>query len=118
MRACVAPAWGRAGGSSCKTTRGLRQTVPDGLEQSGWRVRMQTHVKLRNDAFPFTLDLAIFPVRVHGPRDNDEPFRGRHRRRHLIPGKRGRRQRRREDRLIVGEGREGVEGLMRTFFSI
>ena len=70
---------------------------------------MQTHVKLRNDVFPFMLDLAIFPVRVHSPRDNDEPFQGRHRRRHLIPGKRGRRQQRCEDRLIVREGQEGVE---------
>ena len=112
MRACVAWAWGRAGGSSCKTTREPHQTVPDGLEQSGWRVRMQTHVKLRNDVFPFTLDLAIFPVRVHGPRDNDKLFWGWPRQRHLIPGKRGRRQRRHKDRLIVGEVWEGVEGLI------
>ena len=83
--------------------------MPDGLEQSGWHVRMQTHVKLRNDAFPFMLDLAIFPVWVHSPRDNDEPFWGRHRGRHLIPGKRGRQQRHCEDRLIVREGQEGVE---------
>ena len=73
---------------------------------------MQTHVKLRNNVFPFMLDLVIFPVWVHSPCDNDEPFRGRHRRRHLIPGKRGRRQQRREDRLIVGEGWEGVKGLI------
>ena len=112
MRVCVAWAWGHAGGSSCKTTHEPHQTVPDGLEQSGWRVRMQTHVKLRNDVFPFTLDLAIFPVRLHGPRSNDEPFRGRPRRRHLIPGKRGRRQRRHKDRLIVGEGWEGIDGLI------
>ena len=83
--------------------------MSDGLEQNGWRVRMQTHVKLRNNAFLFMLDLVIFPVWVHSPRDNDEPFQRWHRRRHLIPGKRDRRQRRCEDRLIVREGQEGIE---------
>ena len=83
--------------------------MPDGLEQNRWCVRMQTHIKLRNDVFPFMLDLAIFPVRVHSPCDNDEPFQGQHRWRHLIPGKHGRRQRCYEDRLIVREGQEGVE---------